>query len=67
MMRCLAIAAIGLLACGCASAEHRYAGSPGSVYDGTQSPPNAFPVSDYDLAAQKLLQEQIAARQEAAR
>ena len=47
-----AIAALGLLACGCAAAtEHRYAGSPGSVYDKAQEPPHDFPPSDYDPLA----------------
>ena len=44
------MAAIGLLACGCAAPVHQYAGSPGSVYDGAQPPPHTYPASSYDPA-----------------
>ncbi len=47
-MRYLALAAIGLLACGCAAPPHNYAGSAGSVYDKAQQPPHEFPQSAYD-------------------
>jgi hypothetical protein len=51
-MKFAAIAVLALLACGCAAAtEHRYAGSPGSVYDKAQEPPRDFPPSDYDALA----------------
>ena len=44
----IAAALAALTLCGCAATEHRYAGSPGSVYDKERDPPGVIGKGSYD-------------------